>query len=636
MIRHNSRGRYASLKSELFYVQEGVVNDYAFNFVVPIPAHISHLRFSWYSRPGKQIFYNLEVVYPTSHYLESMEPPFFNISQYGTVPKTPTTFQVTFPCTGKSSAEIDVTIQLNVTGYEKRKEGLALSFRRKKFCLKDEAEPPLYFNEERKYLEQGMQSTSRVENSIMMVIAIICSVISISLLVTLVALLLTRKRKLRRGITPSNCRSMSNIYLRTDLIPFQGKLSKSVGSASYASITSYQKEQPNISRSPSSNHYHTGSTGHYMSNPVPTVVTLANGEVQTAINYTTVFSPFSIRSEPRGCGNYYESPAASTRAESMMSYSSQSDRPSEPLERIKRLIVPRFCLSDTTIQIEGAFSKILVGTFKRPGMKKEIRVIAKTVTEHASSVQKTLLLTEGTYLSCLRHRHILPPVAVCLETARQPVVIYSYPERGNLKRFLKSCLKKLPENCEGMDLIKLDNSVEDDRPPLHTRDIVDMAIHVTLGMLYLHRHGIIHKDLATRNCVVDDRGRVKIADSALSRDLYPGDYHCLGDNENRPIKWMSLEAIKNHEFSTASDVWSFGVLLWEMTTLAQQPYSDIDPFEMADCLQDGVRLQQPLNCPDELFAVMACCWLDSPAQRPTFMQLLACLQDFHSALGKYI
>ena len=116
---------------------------------------------------------------------------------------------------------------------------------------------------------------------------------------------------------------MSNIYLRTDLIPFQGKLSKSVGSASYASITSYQKEQPNISRSPSSNHYHTGSTGHYMSNPVPTVVTLANGEVQTAINYTTVFSPFSIRSEPRGCGNYYESPAASTRAESMMSYSSQ-------------------------------------------------------------------------------------------------------------------------------------------------------------------------------------------------------------------------------------------------------------------------------------------------------------------------
>ena len=68
-------------------------------------------------------------------------------------------------------------------------------------------------------------------------------------------------------------------------------------------------------------------------------------------------------------------------------------------------------------------------------------------------------------------------------------------------RFLKSCLKKLPENCEGMDLIKLDNSVEDDRPPLHTRDIVDMAIHVTLGMLYLHRHGIIHKDLATRNCV---------------------------------------------------------------------------------------------------------------------------------------
>jgi len=82
--------------------------------------------------------------------------------------------------------------------------------------------------------------------------------------------------------------------------------------------------------------------------------------------------------------------------------------------------------------------------------------------------------------------------------------------------------------------------------------------------------------------------------------------------------------------------WSFGVLLWELTTLAQQPYVEVDPFEMENYLRDDYRLSQPLNCPDELFAVMACCWIANPSKRPTFLQLLACLQDFHTALGRFI
>lgn len=99
---------------------------------------------------------------------------------------------------------------------------------------------------------------------------------------------------------------------------------------------------------------------------------------------------------------------------------------------------------------------------------------------------------------------------------------------------------------------------------------------------------------------VDDNLKVQIADNALSRDLFPSDYHCLGDNENRPIKWLAIESLLHKTFSPPSDVWSFGVLLWELTTLAQQPYVEIDPFEMAAYLKDGYRLAQPINCPDEL------------------------------------
>ncbi|XKL62432.1 hypothetical protein PGB90_002265 [Kerria lacca] len=136
--------------------------------------------------------------------------------------------------------------------------------------------------------------------------------------------------------------------------------------------------------------------------------------------------------------------------------------------------------------------------------------------------------------------------------------------------------------------------------------------------------------------IIDGSLNVKVADNALSRDLFPNDYHCLGDNENRPVKWLSFESLVYKTFSTASDVWSFGVTLWELTTLAQQPYAEVDPFEIEHYLKDGYRLSQPINCPDELFAVMAYCWAMSPDERPTFFQLLTCLQDFHDQLNRYV
>ncbi|EPY84817.1 hypothetical protein CB1_000443007 [Camelus ferus] len=135
---------------------------------------------------------------------------------------------------------------------------------------------------------------------------------------------------------------------------------------------------------------------------------------------------------------------------------------------------------------------------------------------------------------------------------------------------------------------------------------------------------------------IDDTLQVKITDNALSRDLFPMDYHCLGDNENRPVRWMALESLVNNEFSSASDVWAFGVTLWELMTLGQTPYVDIDPFEMAAYLKDGYRIAQPINCPDELFAVMACCWALDPEERPKFQQLVQCLTEFHAALGAYV
>lgn len=94
---------------------------------------------------------------------------------------------------------------------------------------------------------------------------------------------------------------------------------------------------------------------------------------------------------------------------------------------------------------------------------------------------------------------------------------------------------------------------------------------------------------------------VKICDGALSRDLFPDDYHCLGDNESRPLKWMSLELLQQKCVPNAqTDVWSLGVFFWELTTLALTPFEEVDIFELTPYLADGYRLAQPINCPDEL------------------------------------
>ncbi|XP_012680830.1 tyrosine-protein kinase RYK isoform X2 [Clupea harengus] len=293
----------------------------------------------------------------------------------------------------------------------------------------------------------------------------------------------------------------------------------------------------------------------------------------------------------------------------------------EAKAKVKDIAISRERVTLRDVLHEGTFGRIFHGILldeKDPS--KEKRVFVKTVKDHASEVQVTMMLTESCKLRGLHHRNLLPISHVCTEDGEKPMVLLPYMNWGNLKLFLRQC--KLAE--------------ANNPQAISQQDLVHMAIQIACGMSYLARREVIHKDLAARNCVIDDSMQVKITDNALSRDLFPMDYHCLGDNENRPVRWMALESLLNNDFSSASDVWAFGVSLWELMTLGQTPYVDIDPFEMAAYLKDGYRIAQPINCPDELFAVMACCWALDPEERPKFQQLVQCLTEFHAALGAYV
>ncbi|XP_053565770.1 tyrosine-protein kinase RYK isoform X2 [Bombina bombina] len=293
----------------------------------------------------------------------------------------------------------------------------------------------------------------------------------------------------------------------------------------------------------------------------------------------------------------------------------------EAKAKVKDIAISRERVTLKDVLQEGTFGRIFHGILvdeKDPN--KEKQVFVKTVKDQASEVQVTMMLTESCKLRGLHHRNLLPISHVCIEDGEKPMVLLPFMNWGNLKLFLRQC-----------KLVEANNP-----QAISQQDLVHMAIQIACGMSYLARREVIHKDLAARNCVIDESLQVKITDNALARDLFPMDYHCLGDNENRPVRWMALESLVNKEFSSAGDVWAFGVTLWELMTLGQTPYVDIDPFEMAAYLKDGYRIAQPINCPDELFAVMACCWALDPEERPKFQQLVQCLTEFHAALGAYV
>ncbi|XP_061861804.1 tyrosine-protein kinase RYK isoform X3 [Colius striatus] len=293
----------------------------------------------------------------------------------------------------------------------------------------------------------------------------------------------------------------------------------------------------------------------------------------------------------------------------------------EAKAKVKDIAISRERITLKDVLQEGTFGRIFHGILiEEKDPSKEKQVFVKTVKDQASEVQVTMMLTESCKLRGLHHRNLLPITHVCIEEGEKPMVLLPYLNWGNLKLFLRQC-----------KLVEANNP-----QAISQQDLVHMAIQIACGMSYLARREVIHRDLAARNCVIDDALQVKITDNALSRDLFPMDYHCLGDNENRPVRWMALESLVNNEFSSASDVWAFGVTLWELMTLGQTPYVDIDPFEMAAYLKDGYRIAQPINCPDELFAVMACCWALDPEERPKFQQLVQCLTEFHAALGAYV
>eukprot|EP00099_Drosophila_melanogaster_P029242 NP_787997.2 PDGF- and VEGF-receptor related, isoform G [Drosophila melanogaster] len=155
-----------------------------------------------------------------------------------------------------------------------------------------------------------------------------------------------------------------------------------------------------------------------------------------------------------------------------------------------------------------------------------------------------------------------------------------------------------------------------------TVDLISWAFQVARGMDYLSSKKVLHGDLAARNILLCEDNVVKICDFGLARSMYRGDNYKKSENGKLPIKWLALESLSDHVFSTYSDVWSYGIVLWEMFSLAKVPYPGIDPNqELFNKLNDGYRMEKPKFANQELYEIMLECWRKNPESRPLFAEL---------------
>ncbi|XP_078362114.1 uncharacterized protein LOC144646407 isoform X2 [Oculina patagonica] len=172
---------------------------------------------------------------------------------------------------------------------------------------------------------------------------------------------------------------------------------------------------------------------------------------------------------------------------------------------------------------------------------------------------------------------------------------------------------------------------------LTPQDMMSFSWQISQGMQYLSGKGIVHRDLAARNVLVCEKKLVKVADFGLARStLGENVYHMTGQHIKLPVKWMSPEAINDGLFNTKSDVWSYGVLLWEIATLGGNPYPGIKNRELMRLLRRGYRMEKPDVCSEEFYQLMTRCWADDPDARPTFTELCQDLEDWMQRDSPYL
>ncbi|XP_039085555.1 tyrosine-protein kinase ABL1 isoform X2 [Hyaena hyaena] len=239
----------------------------------------------------------------------------------------------------------------------------------------------------------------------------------------------------------------------------------------------------------------------------------------------------------------------------------------------------------------GQYGEVYEGVWK----KYSLTVAVKTLKEDTMEVEE--FLKEAAVMKEIKHPNLVQLLGVC---TREPpfYIITEFMTYGNLLDYLREC----------------------NRQEVNAVVLLYMATQISSAMEYLEKKNFIHRDLAARNCLVGENHLVKVADFGLSR-LMTGDTYTAHAGAKFPIKWTAPESLAYNKFSIKSDVWAFGVLLWEIATYGMSPYPGIDLSQVYELLEKDYRMERPEGCPEKVYELMRACWQWTPSDRPSFAEI---------------
>ncbi|XP_022106385.1 fibroblast growth factor receptor 1-like isoform X3 [Acanthaster planci] len=265
----------------------------------------------------------------------------------------------------------------------------------------------------------------------------------------------------------------------------------------------------------------------------------------------------------------------------------------------------------------GQVHKALAKGIVRHGV--DTTVAVKTIKgESGSSVWSDFKNELGIFKNLKQHPYVVSILGCC--TMTEPFcIIMEYVPNGTLQAYVTQ--RRL-----AWTKAKLSNTAP--REALGAVHILSFAFQIANGMEYLSSMHLIHRDLATRNVLLGEGLVCKLCDFGLARDVTGSDQYCMLSGSAVPVRWLAVESLLTNTYTTKSDVWSFGILLWELVTLGALPYPDMSPDVIIDSIRNGLRLSRPAHCGTALYKLMASCWKTSSKSRPSFTELQSRLDLF--------
>ncbi|XP_028715709.1 tyrosine-protein kinase receptor UFO isoform X3 [Peromyscus leucopus] len=287
-------------------------------------------------------------------------------------------------------------------------------------------------------------------------------------------------------------------------------------------------------------------------------------------------------------------------------------------EKLRDVMVDRHKVALGKTLGEGEFGAVMEGQLNQDDSILKVAVKTMKIAICTRSELEDFL-SEAVCMKEFDHPNVMRLIGVCFQGSDregfpEPVVILPFMKHGDLHSFL------------------LYSRLGDQPVFLPTQMLVKFMADIASGMEYLSTKRFIHRDLAARNCMLNENMSVCVADFGLSKKIYNGDYYRQGRIAKMPVKWIAIESLADRVYTSKSDVWSFGVTMWEIATRGQTPYPGVENSEIYDYLRQGNRLKQPVDCLDGLYALMSRCWELNPRDRPSFAELREDLENTLKAL----